>query len=454
VKILHVPYCYYPDPVGGTEVYVEALATKLQSMDVVSIIAAPAETNAEYNVRGIAVRRFEKSNTHDIQELYGGGDPRAADSFEKILRQDKPDVLHLHAFSPAVSILLVRKAQQHGIPTIFTYHTPTVSCPRGTLMRWGTDICDGRVDVTTCTQCVLTQHRVPKSLTRFFTHLPNALRTTAYKLGIRGPAGLLLQMPDLIALRQSAFKELLLSVDHLVAVAEWVRILLIRNGAPADKISLSRQGLCHSSSLKPTGMVPESDQLKVAYFGRMHPTKGIDVLIKAVLQARDVDLKLDIFAVTQGPDDAKYASANMELAKADSRISFHDSVAPDKVGLTLCEYDLLAVPSVWLESGPMTVLEAFGAGVPVLGSDLGGIAEIVTDRVDGLLLQPGSPHAWANALRVCARDRELLRQLRKGIRAPRTMDAVAGEMYELYSKIFSQRCAQSVRSADAPALRS
>ncbi len=71
-------------------------------------------------------------------------------------------------------------------------------------------------------------------------------------------------------------------------------------------------------------------------------------------------------------------------------------------------YDVLAVPSQWLETGPLVVMEAFAAGVPVLGSNLGGIGELVTSGVDGLLVEPASIVAWRTALEALCRDRELL----------------------------------------------
>ncbi|MDP9171223.1 MAG: glycosyltransferase, partial [Acidobacteriota bacterium] len=97
------------------------------------------------------------------------------------------------------------------------------------------------------------------------------------------------------------------------------------------------------------------------------------------------------------------------------------------------EYDLLAVPSQWLETGPLVVLEAFAAGTPVLGSDLGGIAELVRDGVDGVLVKPaGSVAAWAQAMRRLCGQPELLIRLRAGIRPPRHTREVALEMMPVY----------------------
>jgi glycosyltransferase involved in cell wall biosynthesis len=100
-------------------------------------------------------------------------------------------------------------------------------------------------------------------------------------------------------------------------------------------------------------------------------------------------------------------------------------------------YDLIAVPSRWLESGPLVVLEAFAAGVPVLGACLGGVAELVRDGVDGVLVAPDDAPAWAAAIESLAADRPRIVALRQGIAAPRTMDAAASDMAALYDRMLT-----------------
>jgi glycosyltransferase involved in cell wall biosynthesis len=99
------------------------------------------------------------------------------------------------------------------------------------------------------------------------------------------------------------------------------------------------------------------------------------------------------------------------------------------------EYDLLAVPSQWLETGPMVVLEAFAASIPVMGSNLGGIAELVQDNVNGILVEASSINAWANELEQLCDHRDNLEQLKSGISPPQMMKVVAEKMNVLYRNI-------------------
>ena len=89
---------------------------------------------------------------------------------------------------------------------------------------------------------------------------------------------------------------------------------------------------------------------------------------------------------------------NPEILNPKSRIRWLEPVKPEKVVETIGKYDALVVPSVCLETGPLVVLEAFAAGVPVIGSRLGGIAEMVRDGVDGLLFEVGKPEDLADKI--------------------------------------------------------
>lgn len=81
------------------------------------------------------------------------------------------------------------------------------------------------------------------------------------------------------------------------------------------------------------------------------------------------------------------------------------------------------------------MLEAFAAATPVLGTRLGGIAELVSDQVDGLLIPPEDPGAWASAIAALVAAPERITRLRAGISPPRTMDDVARDMAALYETL-------------------
>lgn len=421
--------------------YVASLARHLQQRGVTVTVAAPGEQSACYEYNGLAVRRFAVSKeVGDIRDLYlyGGGDALAAQEFATILDEEQPDIVHLHAFTRGASLRLVQAAKRRGIKVVFTYHTPTVSCQRGTLMRWGREVCDGRLELHTCSQCTLQGLGLSKMNSLVLGSLPASIGRLVGAAGLSGGGWTALRMTELVQLQHSAFRTLMAEVDHVVALCQWVKDVLLRNGVPAEKISVSRHGLPQAlvegagaeNSLPPPVHAP----LRVACLGRLDPTKGLDILIQALRLLPEAAVELHLYGIVQSAAGTAYMQQLKALAADDPRIAFLPPISSDRIVSLLGGYHFLAVPSRWLETGPLVVLEAFAAGIPVIGSDLGGIAELIKHEVNGLLVEPDSVEAWRQVIRRCCEDRALLERLQTGIRPPRRMDTVAQDMLSVYEQ--------------------
>jgi glycosyltransferase involved in cell wall biosynthesis len=258
-------------------------------------------------------------------------------------------------------------------------------------------------------------------------------------MGLSGGVWTAIRTSELVALRHSAVRMLFSEVDHVVAVCEWVKVLLTSNGVDARKITLSRQGLSRpveSAAAERQGVRPP---LRIAFLGRIDAVKGLGVLIEALQRAPKLPVVLDIFAVVQGQAGERLKLQLSEQVKCDPRISFRAPLAAAQVVDRLREYDALAVPSQWMETGPLVVYEAFAAGIPVIGSRLGGIAELVRDEENGLLVEASSPDAWAAALGRLVDDPNLLPKLKSGIKPVRTMLDVAKEMRPVYESVLAKK---------------
>jgi glycosyltransferase involved in cell wall biosynthesis len=438
LKVAHIPFTFAPNPIGGTEVYVEALAHSLRACGVESLILAPSNICADetYEHNGLRVRRFQsaRKSKHLLRELYGDGDHEAAAAFAQILDEERPDAIHMHAFTRAASVLLVRAAKQRGLPVFFTYHTPTVSCQRGTLMLWGKEICDGMLHVRRCTSCVLESRGLPRWVSVVVSYLPLMLGRVLERANLSGGVWTVLRMRDLIKGRHQAFRMLMRDVDAVVAMTKWVRTVLLRNGVPESKITLSRHALGGVKKTQERLVDVAERPLKVAFVGRADRVKGVDTLIKALRAAPDLDVELHLFGVAQGTANDEYWTMLKGLAQQDTRITFLSPVPNDRIVSLLSSYHVLAVPSRCVETGPLVVLESFAAGTPVLGSNLGGISELLRHQDNGLLVDSEDVYAWADALRRCAEDRRLLVRLRQGIEPSRDMADVANDIVQMYRR--------------------
>jgi len=444
VRVVHVPFGYFPDAVGGTEVYVAQLARDLRGHGVESIVAAPAEglPPARYDVDGTPVHRFALGAGESVADLYGEGDEHAARSIADLLVEVDADVLHLHAFTRAASVRAARAAKRAGARVVFTYHTPTASCVRGTLLRDGHEPCDGALIAQRCAACLLESRGVPAAARAALSRAPVALGSVVASAGVTGRWVTALRARELTSARHDAFRQLLAESDAVVAVCGWVRSLLLRAGASPERVVLSRHGT-PATPLPMRPAKPRDTELRLAYVGRLHPTKGVHVVLRALAAARDLDLTLDVYGIAQDANGARYRDELIALGASDPRVRFHPPVASDRVVETLASYDATVVPSQWLETGPLTVLESFAAGAPVIGSNLGGIPELVSHDRDGWLVRHADIEAWALALRRLAGDRALLDRLRAGVRAPRSTNDVARDMVAIYQAIVPRRASGS-----------
>jgi glycosyltransferase involved in cell wall biosynthesis len=439
VRVVHVSFSYHPDPVGGTEVYVGDLAHSLRAYGVESVVAAPAlGTGAtDYVHGGIRVHRFPVSWTGRVADLYGTGDAAAAHAIDRVLADTSADVLHLHAFTTAASLEALRVAQRRGVAVAFTYHTPTASCVRGTLLRDGREPCDGELLEQRCASCLLGSRGAGGLVRAVLSRVPTGVGSTIAAAGADGSLITALRARELTRMRHDAFRRLLREADAVIAVCEWVQSLLLRAGAPPSRLVLSRQGTREGASAsvqrRPT------DTLRMAFMGRLHPTKGVHTAVAALVSKPTVRATLDVYGVAPDADAVGYMAELRRLAAGDRRIRFLAPVASHDVVPTLAAYDVTVVPSQWLETGPLTVLESFAAGVPVLGSNLGGIGELVTHGRDGWLVPYADRTAWASAIEQLADDRALVSRLSAGVRPPRSMDDVARDMASLYDAIAPRR---------------
>jgi glycosyltransferase involved in cell wall biosynthesis len=134
----------------------------------------------------------------------------------------------------------------------------------------------------------------------------------------------------------------------------------------------------------------------VGYVGRLAPVKGVDLITEAFVKTKEPSARLRI--VGWEPENAQtpYARRIQDLAGLDNRITL---VPRSKFSGTIEEYrglSLLVIPSVWMETGPLTLFEALALGVPVYGSNR--IGQLAMLKEKGRVVEPNTVEAWGRAL--------------------------------------------------------
>jgi len=237
VRIVQAAGWYFPNNAGGTEVYVSELSDRLRAAGHDVHISAPETLGHEertYDHGGVPVYRYPIPQHVTRDEAQGRVAVRGAERFHEWLRRMHPDVVHMHTYVTGLGLNELRVAKDAGTRVIVTTHAASLgfTCQRGTMMRWGRTVCDGRVSASKCVPCYLQHCGVPRPLGHMAALIPPPL--SALGRHINGRAGTFLGMTDLIAYNRDSQQELLELADRFVVLTDWARYVLIANGAPPD----------------------------------------------------------------------------------------------------------------------------------------------------------------------------------------------------------------------------
>jgi glycosyltransferase involved in cell wall biosynthesis len=186
---------------------------------------------------------------------------------------------------------------------------------------------------------------------------------------------------------------------RIIACANWCHDVLIRNGVVSDKVVVHRQALPGTARTR-TLNLPLSGRrpLRLGFFGRFCWIKGPDLLLEAARLLREQGMR--VVCELAGPiADNEQAWAQRLLTRHRDLAIYHGTKHGADLRAWLSGLDLVAIPSRCLETGPLTLLEAWDEGVPVVGADLGGIQDFL--KATGLvefLCDPDSPASLAGAI--------------------------------------------------------
>ena len=428
MKILHLPVSSLPWTVGGKEVYCHTLCRELSALGVENAVAI--HQNA---TEPLGRHLHEGVPVYVLPPLPGAGSRRAAytktydalPGFEELLDEIRPDAVHFHDQSGGASLSHLRVVKARGLRAVVTYHSPGQTCPQSSLLRWGRIPCDGEVRLGRCTSCRLNFSGVP----RLWSDVAALAEWPGVDPWSDAAVARVLTGRTMTRLFRAALREFIEKIDAIVILAEWSRGVWRINGAPDEKLHLVRTGgsPAYAGPRGPHG--PERRPMRIACLGRCTWIKGFHVLVEAVKQLPE-DAPVEVHFL--GPYwESEYGEGLRRRIEGDRRFLPPRLVPNADLLPVLAGMDAVVVPSLWLETGPLTMFDAFAAGVPVVGSRLGGIAEVVREGVDGLLFEANAA-ALARCLQRLLGEENLLPGLRQGVRARRTMQDVASEMLVVY----------------------
>lgn len=268
---------------------------------------------------------------------------------EKLLKNFKPDIAHTHCIYHHLSPSVLSLLRSRGIPSVMTAHDLKLACPAYKMLNKN-GVCEkcknGNLLHLIKNRCI-----------------HNSLGTSS-----------------LVAVESAIHKIFKLykkNLDRVIAPSKFFKDKLIEWGWSPDQLVYIPNFIDIDS------YIPKYEAGDYfLYFGRLAPEKGVDTLIKAAI---DSDVKLLIAGT--GP----YESELIKLVPEDSsQIKFLGFCSGDKLWDLIRNARAIVLPSQWYENAPISVLEAYASGKPVIGARIGGIPEMLEEDKTGYLFESGN----------------------------------------------------------------
>lgn len=446
MKVLIASHHFPPHYVAGVELYASRLARWLaRAGHEVQVVCVESIGDGDLQPRciedvyeGIPVHRlcFNLAAAPDPFR-WQFWNPEIGDWFGRFLSETQPDLVHLNSCY-LLSASVIAATHALGISLVLTLHDFWFLCPRITLQRPDGALCQVPEDPAECVWCLLTEkrrYRLPDVWTRGYSgrvaawamHQPALLGLTGWQARL-----------DAVRERRQRLADALSLVDMVVAPSRFLEQMFVAHGLSPDRVHFCRYGLDGAMWSSGAPARVQADHLRVGYIGQVAPHKGVHLLIQAFQRldagtARGPELRI-YGDLTRFP---RYVGRLKRLADGHSRILFEGLIENRRMPEALAALDVVAAPSTWYENSPLAIMEAQAARVPVVTSDLGGMAELIQHDVNGLLFRAGDAEDLARQLQRLYDEPGLVERLRAGIGPVRTVDHEMGELLAIYQ---SARC--------------
>jgi len=288
-----------------------------------------------------------------------------------VLERCRPQIVHVHNTLPLISPSLYWACARAGVPVVQTLHNFRLACPQAMFLR------EGRV----CESCI---GRLPLPALRHGCYRDSRTQTAVV-------VGMLALHRGLGTWRNK--------VSRYIALNEFCRAKFVQSGLPAQRVVVKPNFADIDRDPEPG---PRKDFL---FVGRLSPEKGIDVLAQAWGACPGLALRV-----------AGSGESGAALG-ARAGVTLLGSLAQPHVQREMRGAVALVLPSLWYENFPRTLVEAFGAGLPVIASRMGAMAELIEPGVTGLLFEPGDAKELGEVLRWAAAHPALMAAMGANARA-------------------------------------
>lgn len=366
MKIVVISHSSALDHPGGAETAAANHVAVMRSFghDVTHIACKP-DLEQDFGYDKESGVHLIRSSTHDGSFIWS--EPRMAMLWRSQLKRLEPDVVHLHHYLN-IGVILPSLIKQilPNCRVVLTLHEYLAICGMsGAMVTEAGSLCFGS-GIQKCARCLNTTTKA-------------------------------------VAINRNIINTSFGSVDQFISPSYFLRDRYLAWGL--NSLDLIQIPNFLNPGLKLLSNRHHSGPRKYVYLGQHTPLKGLDVLLQACTYLQDADssiaklLYLDIWGsgAKRWPE---YQSRIKQLVnELGDFVRFRGPYEPKQLPSILANASYCLVPSIWWENAPMVISESLSAGVPIIGTDIGGIREALVDSSENILFELGNAYDLAAAIR-------------------------------------------------------
>lgn len=358
MKILIVNSLYPPYIIGGAEVSSQKLAEELAKAGHSVSVLATGKENIDEEIGRVKVYRRHFSNIMSFWEfkhstpikrlIYKVADiynPLNRKTIMEIIKKVAPDIIHTNTIY-GISPVIWECAKSLKVPIVQTVRDYYLMCPKANLMKRDGEECNK-----------------PNMICNGFREFHRKMSNTVN--AVTAPSKYTLTR----FLDEGYFSDSIKKVIYNAVDYDLTRFRVL-----AQKHIESKRTPMH-----------------VIYVGSFIETKGIHVLLEAIKQCPE-----DIVFHFAGK--GRLLPEIQKAAESNSNVILEGFLHEESLNKLMSEMDLLVCPSIWAEPFGRVIIDAYKSCVPVIGTRCGGIPELIQDKMTGLVIEPNSSIALANAI--------------------------------------------------------
>lgn len=282
----------------------------------------------------------------------------AAKEIEKSIIKNQPDIAQIHLLFNGISLSILPILKKYKIPVIYTVHDTRLLCPSSSIWL------KGRL----CKNC-------------YKRRFVNCFNHKCYQNS---------RVNSFMVMLEMIYKEFVFS--HFKYIDKY--LFLSNNYLQFHKENRTyfsgKDDVLYNFYLKLNSILPNSDKGNyLFYYGRITEEKGIQTLVDVMNKFDNVKLKV----AGTGPLLEKI------MKTAPANVEFLGFISGSKLFSLVENSSFVIVPSEWYENNPLTIIEAYSYGKPVIGANIGGIPEIIDEGETGYIFNSGDEKSLEDAIK-------------------------------------------------------